>query len=108
MWVLGDIFSNVPIRFCFSSGAMVLRLDTSIIASGSSFLNIPCSGNTFSQYRIWAHKDDSGAIDWFSSCPFPSVPSCVIVFASAVSATYASFYSPDFSSWYSGSVVDGT
>ena len=84
---------------------MILRLEPSIITF-SSFLTITCSENTFSQYRIWDPKDDSRAIAWFLSCPFPYGPSCVIGFASAVYANYVSFCSPDCSSWASGDIVD--
>ena len=75
-WVYGDgcvwrcwdwvIFvSNVLIRLFLSSMGMVLRLEPSIISFSSIYLASPYSGNTFSQYMIWAPKDDSRAIAFF-------------------------------------------
>ena len=85
-WVNGDgcgwscvnqvtFVSNVTIRSFLSSGAMVLSLDPSMISFSSVCLTSPCSRNSFIQYRIRATKDDRGAIAWFSSYLFPSVPS---------------------------------
>ena len=48
---------------------------------------------------IWSPKDDSRAIAWVLSCPFTSVPSCLIGFASAVSAPYALVCYPAWSSF---------
>ena len=67
----------------------------------------PCSGNTFRKYRTWPPKDDSMAIAWVLSCVFPSISSCVRVFASYVSATSFLFCSPACSSWYLGAEVAG-
>ena len=110
VWVCGDwvtFFSNIPIRFFLSSGAMVLRLDPSIIAFSSIFLNSPCSANTFSQYRIWDPKDYIRDIDWVLSCLFTSSPSCVLGFFYAVYATSVSFCSPACYSWTSRDIVSG-
>ena len=61
-WV--TLFSNFSVRLFLSSRAMVLRLEPSMIAFRSIFFTSPCSENTFSQYRIWAPKDDRRAIAW--------------------------------------------
>ena len=45
--------------------------------------------NNFSLYRIWDPKDDRRGIAWASSCPFHTVPSCIIVLFSTVSDTSA-------------------
>ena len=108
VWWCGDwvrFISNVPIRLFLSSKVMVLRLETSIIIFRSICLTNPCSGNTFSQYRIWDPKDDSRAFSWVSYCPFNYGPSYVIWFASSVSATSDSFCSLDWYSWDSGAIV---
>ena len=83
---------------------MVLRLKTSIIGF-SSFFYYSLFCYTFSQYRIWAPKDDSRDIACGSSFPFPSSPSCVIGFASSVSDTYALFYFSSCSSLSSGAKI---
>ena len=91
-WGCGDqvtIVSNAPIRSFLSSRAMVFRLEPSMIDFSSMFLTRTCSMNTFIQYRIWDSKGDSRDIAWVLSCPFPTVPSCVFVLFSAVSATSA-------------------
>ena len=98
-------FSNVPIRFCLSSGTIVLRLNPSTIDFSSICLTSPCSGNTFGQYRIWAPKDDSRDISWVSSFLSPSSTFCVIGFASALSATYFPVCSPACCSWGSVDIV---
>ena len=59
---------------------MFLRLEPYMIYFSSIGLTYPCSRNSFIQYRIWDSKDDSRAIFWFSSFPFPACPSCVMVF----------------------------
>ena len=69
-WGCGDqvtFVSNVPDRSFLSSTAMVLRLETSMIAFISIFFTSICSANTFSHYRIWATKDDSRSIAWVLS-----------------------------------------
>ena len=92
-WVNGDgcgwgcgyrvtFVSNVPIRYFLSFREMFLRLEPSMIAFRSVYLISPCSGNTFSQYRIWTPKDDRRAVAWVLSYQFPTIPSCVIVFFS--------------------------
>ena len=94
VWGCGDwvtFVSNVTIMLFSSSRAMVLRLKPSIIAFSSIFLTITCSGDTFSQYRIWSSKDDSRDIAWVLSCPFPSGPFYITWYAYAVSATYFFF-----------------
>ena len=96
VWGFSDwvtFVSNVPISFFSGSSAVVLRLEPSMIAFSSICLTSPFYGNTFSKYRIWDPKDDSRAISWVSSCLFPSGPSCVIVFDSAVSDPSASICS---------------
>ena len=69
---------------------MVFRIEPSVIAFSLIGLTSPCSGNNFSQYRIWDPKDSSRAIVWVSSCPFPTDPSFVMVLFSTRSATSAS------------------
>ena len=87
--------SHYPIRFFLSYRAMVFRLEPSMIDFSSICLTSTCSGNTFSQYMIWSPNNDSRAMAWFSFFQFPSGPSGVIGFASALSATSTSFCSPD-------------
>ena len=52
-------------------------------------------------------KDDSRAIYWVLFSQFTSGASCVIGFASAVSATSALFYSSACSYWASGDILAG-
>ena len=73
--ILGTFVCNVPIRFFLSCREMVLRLEPSMIAFRSIGLTIPCSGNTFSQYRIWVPKDDNRDIAWvFLDHFLPALP----------------------------------
>ena len=105
---MGSFFSNLYIRLLLNSRAVVLRLEPSIIYFVSIVFTSPSSGNTFIQYSIWDWKDDRRDIALVLSCQFPFIPSCVIVFSSAVSATYDSFFSHACSSWNSGAIVAGT
>ena len=88
IWV--TFVCNVPSRFFLSITAMVLRPETSMISFRYICLTSTCSRNNFNQYGICNKKDDSRAIAWVLSCPFPTGPSCLMVFFYAIYATSSS------------------